>query len=61
MMERVLEQQQLLSAALSHIRKGDRPTDSEISAMYNSVEFMKPFVQMTEAIGGKKWITISSV
>ena len=37
------------------------PTDSEISAMYNFVEFMKPFVQMTEAIGGEKWVTISSM
>ena len=54
MMERVIEQQQPLSATLSQIRKGDlMPTDSEISAMYSFVEFMKPFVQMTEAIGGK--------
>ena len=62
MMERVIEQQQPLSATLSQIRKGDlMPTDSEISAMYSFVEFMKPFVQMTEAIGGEKWVTISSV
>ena len=44
------------------IQKGDLiPTDSEISAMYNFAEFMKPFVQMTKAIGGGKWVTISSV
>ena len=62
MMERVLEQQQPLSATLSQIRKGDlMPTDSEISAMYDFIKFMRPFVEMTEAIGGEKWVTISSV
>ena len=37
------------------------PTDSEISVMYDFVKFMKPFVEMTEAIGGEKWVTILSV
>ena len=59
MMEKVLEQQQPLSAALSQVRKVDHmPTDSE---MYDFVKPMKPFVEMTEAIGGEKWVTISSV
>ena len=62
MMERILEQQQPLSATLSQIQKVDlMPTDSEISAMYDFVKFMKPFAEMTEAIGGEKWVTISSV
>jgi len=62
MMERMLEQQQLVSATLPQLRKGDlMPTDTEISTLYDFVQFMKPFVQMTEAIGGKKWVTILSV
>ena len=27
--------------------------------MYDFIQFMKPFVQMTEAISGEKWVTIS--
>ena len=62
MMERILEQQQPLSATLSQLRKSDlMPTDSEISTMYDFVQFMKPFVEITEAIGSEKWAFISSV
>ena len=61
-MKRILEQQQPLSATLSQLRKSDlMPTDSEINTMYDFVQFMKPFVEMTEAIGSEKWASISSV
>jgi len=62
MMECILVQQQPVSATLAQLRKGDlMPTDTEISTLYDLVQFMKPFVQMTEAVGGEKWVTISSV
>jgi len=52
MMERILD----ISATLTQLRKGDlMPTDTEITAIYDFIQFMKPFVQMTEAIGGEKW------
>jgi len=62
MIERILEQQQPVSSTLAQLRKGDlMPTDTEISTLHDFVQFMKPFVQMTEAIGGEKWVTILSV
>jgi len=62
MMEHILEQQQPISATLTQLRKGDlMHTDTEITTMYDFIQFMQPFVQMTEAIGCEKWVTISSV
>ena len=62
MVQRVLEQQQPLSAALLQLQRGDLiPPDAEISTMNKFVEIMKPFVDMTEEIRGEKWVTISSV
>jgi len=50
MMECILEQQQPVSATLKQLRKGDlMPTDTEITTMYDFIQFMKSFVQMTEA------------
>jgi len=46
---------QQLSATLLQMRKGDLiPPDAEISTMNDFVEIMKPFVNMTERIGGEK-------
>ena len=59
--QRVLEQQHPLSAALLQLRRDLIPPDAEISTMNKFVEIMKPFVDMTEGIGGEKWVTISSV
>ena len=62
MVQRVLEQQQPLSASLLQLRRGDLiPPNAEISTINKFVEIMKPFVDMTEGIGGEKWVTISSV
>ena len=60
MMERILEQQQPVSTTLTQLQKGDlMPTDIEITTMYDFTQFMKPSVQMTEAIGGENWANIS--
>ena len=63
MVQRVLEQQQPLSEALLQLRRDLIPPDAEISTMNKFVEIMKPFafVDMTEGIGGEKWVTILSV
>jgi len=52
--------QQPLSAALLQLQRGDLiPPDAEISTMNKFVEMMKPFINMTEGIGGEKWVKIS--
>ena len=62
MIERVLEQQQPLCAALLALKKGDlMPSDTEFAVMETYVEIMKPLVTVTEGIGAQKWVTISSV
>lgn len=37
------------------------PYDAEIKTLEDFLEVMKPLVEMTKAIGGQKWITITSV
>ena len=62
MVERVLEQQQPLCATLFELRKGDlMPSDAEFSAMECYKDVMKPLVDVTEAIGAEKWVTISII
>ena len=62
MVQRVLEQQQPLCATLLELKKGDlMPSDVEFSMMEDYVEIMKPLVDITEAIGAEKWVTISTV
>lgn len=62
MAERVLSQQQPLCAALLELRKGDlMPADGEFITLESFVKVMHPVVQITEAIGAEKWVTISAV
>ncbi len=62
MVERVLEQQQPLCATLFELRKGDlMPSDAEFSVMECYKDVMKPLVDVTEAIGAEKWVTISII
>ena len=58
----MLEQQQPLCATLLELRKADlMPSDTEFSTLETFVSVMKPLVEITEAIGGEQWITISTV
>ena len=60
MVARVLEQQQPLCATLLELKKGDlMPTDTEFANMELFVETMKPIVDITEALGARKYVTIS--
>ena len=62
MIERVLEQQQPLCAALLALKKGDlMPSDTEFAVMETYIQVMKPLVTITKAIGAQKWVTISIV
>ena len=62
MVSRILEQQQPLCATLLEIHKTElMPTDVEFNTLEELVTTMKPLVDITEAIGSEKWITISTV
>ena len=62
MVERIVEQQQPLCAALLELRKGDlMPSDREFTIMEAYLSVMKPLVEITEALGAKKWVTISTI
>ena len=62
MAERIILMQQPLSATLYAIRKGDlMPSDSKFIILEEFIATMKPIVEITEAIGGEKWVTISTV
>lgn len=62
MVERILAQQQPLCATLLELRKGDLiPSESEFMTMEIFVAVMKSLVEITEAIGAQKWVTISAV
>ena len=61
MIERVVEQQQPVCAALFKLRKGDlMPSDNEFATMETYLEVMKPLVEIRGA-RGPKVVTISSV
>ena len=62
MAERILSQQQPICATLIEIRKGElMPTDAEFKTLEYFVEVMKPFVDITEALGAEEWVTISTL
>jgi len=62
MVKRVLEQQQPLCATLLELKKANlMPSDAEFSTMENYVEIMKPLVDITEANGLEKWVTIFTI
>ena len=62
MVERVAEQQQPICAAFLELRKGElMPSDNEFAAMSDFLSAMELVVQITEALGGEEWITITMV
>ena len=62
MIKRMLEQQQPLCATLLELHKGDVwPTDTELKTLEGFVMVMEPLVEITEAIGADKWVTISTL
>ena len=62
MVECILQQQQPLCATLLEIHKTDlMPTDSEFKTLEEFVTTMRPLVDITEAIGAEKWVTVSTL
>jgi len=60
--ERIIKPQQPLCAALIEVQRTElMPTDTEVSTMETFVEALKPIVDITEAIGGEKLVTISMI
>ena len=54
--------QQPLSVTLCAIRKGDlTQSNSEFAVLEQFIETLKPIVEITKAIWGKKWVTISTI
>ena len=62
MVERIIKLQQSLCAALIEVCRTDlMPSDTEISTMEIFTEVLKPVVEITEAIGSAKSVTISTI
>ena len=62
MVERVVELQQPICAALLELKRSElMPSDTELAAMSDYLSVMEPLVQITEGLGGEKWITITMV
>ena len=62
MVQRILHQQQPICAALLEVHKTDlMPTESEFKSLEEFVTVMKPLVNITEAIGAEKWVTVSTL
>ena len=62
MSERIIKLQQPLCAVLIAVHRTDlMPSDTEISAMKILIEVLKPVVEITEAIGREKSVTISPI
>ena len=58
----IIQLQQPLYAALIDIKRTDlMPTEMEISTMEIFIEVLKPVVEITEAIGSEKSVTISTI
>ena len=62
MISRIMEQQQPICATLLEIQKTNlMPSDQDFKTMEDFVAVMKPLVDITEAVGGDKWVTISTL
>jgi len=62
MVERVVELQQPICAALLELKRSElMPSDTELTAMSDYLSVMEPLVQITEGLGGEKWVTITMV
>ena len=61
MIDRLLQQQQPVCAAFIEVKKANlMPSDAEITVMKTLMEVLQPMVQVTEAIGGEKLVTVSA-
>ena len=55
-------QQQPICATLLEIKRGDlMPSEDEFAAMESFIKILKPLVEITETMGGQKWVTILAV
>ena len=55
-------QPQPICATLLEIKRGDlMPSEDEFAAMESFIKILKPLVEITETMGGQKWVTISAV
>ena len=62
MAECLLSQQQPVCATLQELHKGDIiPSDAEFTTLELFIKVKKPLVDITEAIGAERWVTISVV
>ena len=63
MIDRILEQQQAVSAVLANDRKNwhHMPTDQEFSVLETVISVLKPLSVFTDALSGEKHLTISAV
>ena len=63
MIDRILEQQQAVSAVLANDRKNwhHMPTDQEFSVLETVISVLKPLSIFTDALSGEKHLTISAV
>ena len=50
-----------MCAALLELHKDLMPSDAEFTTLELFTKVMQPLVQITEAIGAEKWVTISAV
>ena len=63
MIDRILEQQQAVSAVLANDRKNwhHMPTDQEVSVLETVASVLRPLSVFTDALSGEKHVTISVV
>jgi hypothetical protein len=62
MASRIMEQQQPICATLLEVQKTDlMPSDQEFKTMEEYIALLKPLVDITEAVGADKWITVSTL
>ena len=62
MAERIMVLREPLSAALCAVwNENLMPTDGEFVTLEQFIEIMKPVAQITEVVGGEKWVTISKL
>ena len=62
MVERVVELQQLICAALLELKRGEMmSSDTAFAALSDYLAVMKPLVQITKGLGWENWVTITMV
>ena len=59
MVERVVELQQPICAALLELKRSElMPSDTELAAMSDYLSVMEPLVQITEGLGGENGLQL---